>query len=58
MFFKEENRELYTQIVLAFISADILLAKVRNDALKNLFNEFKAPLPPPNQRPEELYMNW
>ena len=44
-FFTEENREIYTKIVLAFISADIPLAKLRNDALKNLFNEIKAPLP-------------
>ena len=45
MFLKEENRELYTKIVLVFMSADIPLAKLRNDALKNLFNEIKAPLP-------------
>ena len=39
------KRSIYTKIVLAFISADIPLAKLINDAVKNLFNEIKAPLP-------------
>jgi len=43
--FKEEKREIYTKIVLAFISADIPLVKLRNGALKNIFNKIKSPLP-------------
>ena len=43
------------RLFLSFISADIPLAKLRNDALKNLFNESKAPLPSESMSRRILY---